>query len=69
MELEKALYRPSELVALTGLSKPTIYRLIAEGTIATVELRPGGLRRVPATAVLALARGELPVRLPIDSKR
>jgi len=68
MELEKALYRPSELVALTGLSKPTIYRLIAEGTIETIELRPGGLRRVPATAVLALARGELPARVPKAGK-
>lgn len=43
----KITYRVRELVAVTGLSKSTIYRLIADGTLRSFKLN--GVRLVLAS--------------------
>lgn len=46
---ERLAYKPMELVALLGLSRWTIYRLLSEGRLSSI--RVGGRIVIPKTAL------------------
>jgi excisionase family DNA binding protein len=52
---EKRAYRVNEAVAAYRLSRSTLYKLIAEGTLRTVKI--AGRRLIPRDAIEALFEG------------
>lgn len=49
--MEKKLLRVNEVADTLGICRSYVYRLIAEGTIESVNLVGGRCRRVPAAAL------------------
>lgn len=61
MNQELNYYSPSQIAALLSISPKTVYRWIERGDLPRVQMKPGGVLRVPAAAVRALvATGEQP---------
>lgn len=56
---ERAAFSPAELAVLLGVSRPVVYRWIAQGQLRTVRLGKR-LQRIPAEEVSRLLRGERP---------
>lgn len=51
----KRAYRVKEAAALYGLSRSTLYKMMAEGSLRTVKI--GGRRLIPSDALEALLKG------------
>jgi len=49
--LRTVTYRPTEAAQLLGVSVRTFYRLVEEGLIATISIRPGQIRGLRCTAL------------------
>jgi len=49
--LTRLLYTPAEAAEVLGFSRSRLYRLLATGAIESVQV--GGVRRVPADALVA----------------
>lgn len=61
MNLELNYYSPSQIAALFSVSPKTVYRWLERGDLPSVQIKKGGVLRVPAAAVRALvATGEQP---------
>lgn len=56
IHLPRLGYSLAELEVLTGSSRATLYRRIADGTLKTVQHSRGGKRLVPTTEVEAFMR-------------
>jgi excisionase family DNA binding protein len=54
--VERLAYSVDELIAATGISRPSIYRRIADGTLKTVKF--GKRRLISAEAFRALFKSE-----------
>lgn len=59
-EPQRLLYRVKEAAAMLAISPAGVYRLMASGQLETV--RVGRTRRVPLSAIEALAAGKSPVQ-------
>lgn len=57
----RRVYRIKEAVATYRLSRSTIYKMIAAGTLRTVKV--GGCRLIPRDALEALIAAEFPERV------
>ena len=53
---EGAFLSPGQVARLLSISKASVYRAIAKGQLAAVQLGPAGSYRVPAAAIPAYAR-------------
>ena len=51
------LFRMGEAAREMGCSRPTLWRLIKDGTVRTVELRKG-MKRVPESELIRIAEGK-----------
>lgn len=61
MNLELNYYSPSQIAALLSISPKTVYRWIERRELPAVQMKKGGVYRVPAAAVRSLlATGEQP---------
>ena len=61
MNLELNYYSPSQIAALLSVSPKTVYRWLERGDLPSVQMRKGGVLRVPAAAVRSLlATGDAP---------
>jgi excisionase family DNA binding protein len=52
---ERIVYRPADVIRLTGLGRSTIYAAIAEGRLESYKL--GASRLIPADALESYLRG------------
>ncbi len=61
MQIELNYYSPSQIAALFSVSPKTVYRWLERGDLPSVQMKKGGVLRIPAAAVRALvATGEQP---------
>ena len=61
MNSELNYYSPSQIAALLSISPKTVYRWIERRELPAVQMKKGGVYRVPAAAVRSLlATGEAP---------
>lgn len=61
MNLELNYYSPSQIAALLSISPKTVYRWIERRELPAVQMKKGGVYRVPAAAVRSLlATGDAP---------
>ena len=54
---DRRLLSIAQAAVALGVSRTTIWRLLRDGRLPSVELRAGGSRRIPSAAVTAFVKG------------